>query len=38
MYFLYKCQCKTYGEITLDEYTKGLTSFGTNSLADLKPL
>ncbi len=37
MYFQYRCQCKTYGEITLDEYTKGLTSFGANSLGELKP-
>ncbi len=37
MYFLFRCQCKTYGEITLEEYTKGLTSFAANSLADLKP-
>ncbi len=35
-YFIYRCQCKKYGEIALDEYTKGLTSFSANNLNDVK--
>lgn len=36
-YFFYRCQCKTYGEVSLDEYTRGLTSFGANNLGEVKP-
>ena len=37
-YFLFRCQCKNYGEITPDEYSKGLSSFNVSSLADVKQL
>ncbi len=35
-YFLYRCQCKIYGEISQEEYIKGLTSFGASNLSEVK--
>ena len=35
-YFFYRCNFKNYGEVTLDEYLKGLASFDVNSLSEVK--
>ncbi len=33
---MYKCNCKTFGEVTMDEFLKGMNAFSVQTLADLK--
>ena len=35
-YFLYRCQCKKFAEVTLDEFSKGMSSFKVTTIKDLK--
>lgn len=35
-YFFYRCECKNFAEVTLEEYARGLQTFNVNNLADVK--
>ena len=37
IYFCYRCECKTFGNISLEEFSRGLQSFKVEKMADVKP-
>lgn len=36
VYFCYRCECKQFGTISLEEFSRGVQSFGISTLVDVK--
>jgi hypothetical protein len=35
-YFIYRCECKKFAEISQEEYTRGMNSFNATKVSDIK--
>ena len=36
-YFCYRCKCSKFGSINIEEFSRGIQSFNTNSISGVKP-